>query len=592
MKFVRRALPIFHFLADSVSWGIGVLLVSLLSSDDGSTRFTFAEKWGLFAAAIGTLIVAGYVGGLYRSRWRYGSFDEVVVLGVTMTVVGVVETAFAVVVLDAPALVPVTAYLLAMSFSVGGRSAWRLWRSRSRGVGEAIPLVVIGAGQAGEDVVRSLTHDRSAGFRPVAFVDDDPLKANLRINGVPVLGTTDQLAEVATRVGAKTALLAIANASSDLRTRVASTPQLELLTIRPHHDRFTSVNRQRLERFTEEDLLGRPQVDIDVEAVQAFVRNKRILVTGAGGSIGSELCRQLSAFGAQRVIMLDRDETGLHATLLSMTGSGQLDDPRLVLADIRDIDRLREVFAVHRPDVVFHSAALKHLTLLEAAPEEAWKTNVVGTHNVLTVAKEFGVESLVNISTDKAADPSSVLGWSKRLTERLTAAVAEELERDASRSGGEDHPPRRFVSVRFGNVLGSRGSVLTTFREQIARGGPLRVSHPDVSRFFMTINEAAKFSIYAGAIGRSGEVLILDMGQPVKIADLASLLARRRRPPIPIEFTGLRPGEKLHESLWGRDEKDRRDVHPLVSHVRAPSLAWETCESMYRRHGSHFDPEK
>ncbi len=362
---------------------------------------------------------------------------------------------------------------------------------------------------------------------------------------------------------------------------------MELLTIRPQHDRFRRVNGQRLERFTEEDLLGRAQVDIDVDAVQAFVRNKSVLVTGAGGSIGSELCRQLSAFGAQRVIMLDRDESGLHATLLSMTGSGQLDDPRLVLADVRDIDRLREVFAEHRPNVVFHSAALKHVSLLERAPEEAWKTNVVGTHNVLTVAKEFDVESLVNISTDKAADPTSVLGWSKRLTERLTAAVAEEVQqRDAGQA-----VDRRFVSVRFGNVLGSRGSVLTTFREQIERGGPLRVSHPDVSRFFMTINEAAKFSIYAGAIGRCGEVLILDMGRPVKIADLAGLLARGRTPPIPIEFTGLRPGEKLHETLWGRGEEDRRDIHPLVSHVHARSLGWETCEEMYLRHGIHFDPE-
>lgn len=587
MNIVRRALPIFHFFADTMSWGVGILFVWLLSTDDGSSRLSSVDMWMMFVVSIGALVVVGTLGGLYRSRWRYGSFEEVVALGMTMTVVGVIETVFAVLLIDAPALVPVTAYLLAMSVSVGGRSVWRLWRGRSRGAHAAIPLVVIGAGEAGEDVVRSLRRDRSAGFRPVAFLDDDPLKANLRIHGVPVLGTTDELADVAQRVGSRTALLAIADASSELRTRVASVPHLELLTIRPHRDRFASVDRQRLERFTEEDMLGRPQVDIDVDAVQRFVRNKCILVTGAGGSIGSELCRQLSTFGAQRVIMLDRDESGLHATLLSMTGSGQTDDPRLVLADIRDIDRLREVFAIHRPDVVFHSAALKHLSLLEAAPEEAWKTNVVGTHNVLTVAKEFDVESLVNISTDKAVDPTSVLGWSKRLTERLTSAMADGVEGEPA----QGRTSGRFVSVRFGNVLGSRGSVLTTFREQIERGGPIRVSHPDVSRFFMTINEAAKFSIYAGAIGRSGDVLILDMGRPVKIADLAALLARRRTPPIPIEFTGLRPGEKVHESLWGRAETDCRPVHPLVSHVRAPSLSWSACQDLYQRHGARFDPD-
>jgi FlaA1/EpsC-like NDP-sugar epimerase len=267
--------------------------------------------------------------------------------------------------------------------------------------------------------------------------------------------------------------------------------------------------------------------------------------------------------------MLDRDESGLHGVQLSIDRTGRLDDPNLVLADIRDRDRLLEVFELHRPDVVFHAAALKHLPLLEAHPEEGWKTNVVGTRNVLEAARACGAQRVVNISTDKAANPCSVLGHTKRMTERLTASFA----RDA---------PGSYVSVRFGNVLGSRGSVLATFAAQAAAGGPITVTHPEITRYFMTVAEAVRLTVYAGAIGSSGQVLVLDMGAPVRILDVAMRFANRADPPLPILFTGLRRGEKLHEVLFGAGELDERPVHPLISHVPVPPLP-PTADEMWER---------
>jgi FlaA1/EpsC-like NDP-sugar epimerase len=290
--------------------------------------------------------------------------------------------------------------------------------------------------------------------------------------------------------------------------------------------------------------------------VANYITGRTVLVTGAGGSIGSELCRQLAMFQPAQLIMLDRDESGLHAVQLSIEGRALLSSPGLVLADIRDLGRMHEIFSEYRPQVVFHAAALKHLPLLETAPEEAWKTNVLGTRNVLAAAQASGVERFVNISTDKAADPSSVLGYSKRVTERMTASVP------SSATG-------TYVSVRFGNVLGSRGSVLTAFRAQAETGGPITVTHPDVTRYFMTIAEAVRLTVYAGAIGTTGEVMVLDMGEPVRIFDVAARFARLQTPPL---GTGLRPGEKMHEDLMGDAEIGERRVHPLVTHVQVPPL--------------------
>jgi FlaA1/EpsC-like NDP-sugar epimerase len=320
------------------------------------------------------------------------------------------------------------------------------------------------------------------------------------------------------------------------------------------HARIENVRDPRIS-----ELLGRRPVSTGVEAVAGRFADRRILVTGAGGSIGAELCRQLHQFAPAELIMLDRDESALHEVQLALHGRALLDSDETVLADIRDAARVREVFERFRPQIVFHAAALKHLPLLERYPAEAVQSNIFGTQTVLEAAAACGAESFVNISTDKAADPVSVLGYSKKIAERLTAHMAGQAD-------------GTYLSVRFGNVLGSRGSVLGALSAQVRVGGPLTVTDPEVSRYFMTADEAVQLVLQAVVVGGSGEVLILDMGEPVRIADIARRLAARSSNPVDIVYTGLRPGEKLSEQLLGRDEVDHRPRHPLVRHVLAKPL--------------------
>jgi FlaA1/EpsC-like NDP-sugar epimerase len=319
------------------------------------------------------------------------------------------------------------------------------------------------------------------------------------------------------------------------------------------------VDPSQIRPVTHADLLGRGEVDTDVESIAGYVSGKRVLVTGAGGSIGSELSRQLYRFAPSSLILLDRDESALHAVQLSIEGRALLDSRNLVVADIRDVDRMAEVFDEHQPHVVFHAAALKHLPLLEMHPGEALKTNVWGTHTLVEAANASGVERFVNVSTDKAADPTSVLGYTKRLAERVTAEAAI----------GSDGV---FLSVRFGNVLGSRGSVLKAFAAQIAAGGPVTVTDIDVTRYFMTVEEAVQLVIQAGAVGRPGEALVLDMGEPIRIDDVAKRLIAEADRPIEIVYTGLRNGEKLHEVMLGADEIGESPCHPRICHVAVPTI--------------------
>lgn len=284
-----------------------------------------------------------------------------------------------------------------------------------------------------------------------------------------------------------------------------------------------------------------------------------MLVTGAGGSIGSEIAKQVHSFGPRELVMLDHDESLLHATQLRIYRHGMLDTPNVVLCDIRDADALDEVFSRHRPDVVFHAAALKHLPMLQQYPAEGWKTNVLGTRNVLDAAARHGVRRFVNVSTDKAADASSVLGKTKRIAEELTAWYGHRLG-------------ATYLSVRFGNVLGSRGSVLHTFAAQIEAGGPLTITDREVSRYFMTIPEACELVIQAGAIGDTADVLVLDMGDPVRILEVAEGLIARSGKDIEIKITGLRDGEKLHEVLFSTDEAYEPTSHPLIRRLSVPPL--------------------
>jgi len=447
---------------------------------------------------------------------------------------------------------------------LGGRYMAFAVRQRSRKpTSEAVDVIVFGAGDAGSILISRLTHELDSVYRPVAVLDDDPAKRRLRIQGIPVRGDRTQMARVAAQTGATVLVIAIARASGsairDLTAeaeRCGLTPKVvpSITELLNGSARIEGVRDPRIS-----DLLGRRPVRTDVAAVADRFAGKRILVTGAGGSIGSELCRQLHQFSPAELIMLDRDESALHAVELALHGRALLDSDQTVLADIRDPHRVREVFGRFRPQIVFHAAALKHLPLLERYPAEAVKSNVMGTATVLEAAAEYGVESFVNISTDKAANPVSVLGYSKRIAERLTAHMA-------SQAGGS------YLSVRFGNVLGSRGSVLTTLSAQVESGGPVTVTHPDVTRYFMTVDEAVQLVLQAAVVGRGSEVLVLDMGVPVRIADIARRLAARSSQPVDIIFTGLRPGEKLAEDLLGQGEADHRPRHPLIQHASVPPL--------------------
>jgi FlaA1/EpsC-like NDP-sugar epimerase len=464
-----------------------------------------------------------------------------------------------------PRSVPMLATGLALLGQITARSIWRLRNeSRNRPNGEHLQrLVVVGAGEGGDQVLRTLRGSSDSSYLPVALLDDDPNKRNLRLSGVRVEGRVDDLEAVAVKHHADAVLIAVPSADSSFIRHVselASKLHLRVLVLPPVDQLLGGVGEADIRPVNELDLLGRHPADIDPEAVAQYITGRRVLVTGAGGSIGSELCRQLSRFEPARLFMLDRDESGLHSTQLSIEGRAMLDDDTLILADIRDPARVDEVFARCKPEVVFHAAALKHLPLLEMHPDEGWKTNVCGTLNLLNSARAHGTTRFVNVSTDKAASPTSVLGWTKRITERLTAHASEQ-------------GPTECVSVRFGNVLGSNGSVLRAFEAQAEHGLPITVTHPDITRYFMTITEASRLVIYAGAIGDPGEVLILDMGEPVRILDVAQRFADQHDPPLEIVFTGLRPSEKLHEDLISPDEHGERRVHKLITHVTAPALA-------------------
>jgi len=549
-------------VSDGAAWAAALVLTLLFRFDFHVPGKAIRDLAVLMPLAVLLQFVLGVRDGIYAGRWSLGSFEEVAALSRTVLGTGLILT-----VVDLPTrLVPLSvamgAPVVALVTMAASRYVWRLRRERRRRPSQkAQPLLVYGAGEAAAQVVTSLVRDLESPYRPVGLLDDDPRKQNLRVRGVPVLGTGEAMASVAERTGATALLLAIPSADAALVREVSAAclrHHLELRVLPSTAELLDGrVDVADIRPVTEADLLGRREITTDLVSIADYLTGKRVLVTGAGGSIGSELCRQLKPLGPERLLMLDRDESALHAVQLSIEGRALLDGD-LVLCDIRDEHRLREVFDEHRPQVVFHAAALKHLSLLERFPAEALKTNVHATERLLGLAVEYGVERFVNISTDKAADPISVLGTSKRITERLTAHAAE-------RADGE------YLSVRFGNVLGSRGSVLPLFRAQIEAGGPVTVTHPDVTRFFMTIEEAVQLVIQAGALGRGGDVLVLDMGEPVAIVEVARRLIAQSGRSIPIEYTGLRAGEKLHEVLLGSGEVPAR-IHPLISHVRVPTL--------------------
>ena len=568
---------------DAGAWSAGVLVATWLRYALEAGTFDLGPT-ALMAGVAGALsVVIGLTFQARRGLHTIASVEDVVDLalataGVT-AVVFLVDAAMPM--LLVPRSVPLTAGLLALTGSTAARLVAR--RQVERAVrpdrDSSRRVVVFGAGVSGQQLIRAMLSDRASGHLPVALLDDDPTLRRRRVLGVPVLGGHRDVAAVAASAGADTVVVAIRDLHGDVMREVlaasaADGPGLAVKVLPPLSEMFRPwVGLADLRDLDITDLLRRSPVETDLEAVAGCVTGRRVLVTGAGGSIGSELCRQVHALGPAELIMLDRDESALHAVQLSIHGRALLDSPDVVLADIRDAEAIGAIFTARRPEVVFHAAALKHLPMLEQYPDEAWKTNVVGTQVVIDAARAAGVEKVVNISTDKAANPTSVLGRSKRIGERLVADAAEV-------SG------LPYLSVRFGNVLASRGSVLTTFAEQLATGGPITVTHPEVTRYFMTIPEAVQLVIQAAAVGSPGETLVLDMGEPVRILDVAHQLMEIAGQGVEVVFTGLRDGEKLHEELFGDGEVGRRPAHPAISHVDVPRLSFARA----RRHATLVGP--
>ncbi|HXF03326.1 MAG TPA: nucleoside-diphosphate sugar epimerase/dehydratase [Arthrobacter sp.] len=555
-----------QILLDSLAWVVAILLAVFLRYEMALSAAKIPGIILLCALAIAAQVAVGSAFALYKGRYSFGSFHEaklLVMVTISVSVIltlGLLTFGISLGIARGTGLI---AFPFACLFMAAVRYLKRMYvESKAKPGEQAERTLIFGAGFVGNNIVTRMSNDPASPWLPVGLIDDDPAKKHLRIASVPVLGRMEDLPEIVQRTHATVLLVAIADIDSVQMRKISDTIaglNVRVLVVPPLKDMLTGRQDFSFREVAIEDLIGRQPVDIHVEEIAHYVTGRRVLVTGAGGSIGSELCRQIHAFQPAELIMLDRDETGLQGTQISITGQGLLTGKDTVLADIRDAAALETIFLDRKPEVVFHAAALKHVSLLEQYPEEAWKTNVLGSLNVLRAARAARVETFVNVSTDKAANPTTVLGHSKRVAEKLTAWVAQQTG-------------LKYVSVRFGNVLGSRGSVLPLFSEQIRKGGPVTVTDAEATRFFMTIPEACQLVIQAGAIGTGGEVLILDMGEPVRILDVAERMIAMSGRDVEIVFTGLRQGEKLHEDLIGEGETDSRPLHPKISHASIEGL--------------------
>jgi FlaA1/EpsC-like NDP-sugar epimerase len=524
------------------------------------------------------VVVLHYLGltlfGVPRMSWRYISIEDI---GRILAAVASATAVLAIVRLAAPlfpeirlsvVVIPLSVlvmyFVLAFVGLVGLRVARRLQgeasdRKRQAQGEERHRVLLIGAGEAGVMVAREISRRPDLALHPVGFLDDDPTKLGTSIGGIPVLGKTEDVAEVAERKHVERALITIANAPGHQIRRIAELcrdARLDTKIIPGIYEIVgDKVNLSRIREVAIEDLLGREPVQLDEEVVGASIRSRVVLVTGAGGSIGSELCRQVCRFGPARLVLVERYENALFEIHRELTNEfPQVPiDPRI--ADVCDATRMEQVFSEAKPELVFHAAAHKHVPMMEWNSGEAVKNNIGGTRTVADLSDRHAVQRFVLVSTDKAVNPTSIMGATKRVAEIYVQAMSGRSQ-------------TRFVTVRFGNVLGSAGSVIPIFREQIANGGPVMVTHPEMRRYFMTIPEASQLVMQAGAMGDGGEIFILDMGEPVKIVDLArdliTLSGLRPDEDIEIKFSGVRPGEKLFEELSTKAEHADKTKHPKI----------------------------
>jgi FlaA1/EpsC-like NDP-sugar epimerase len=584
-----------HLLSRHSLWGLvvdgGIVALSWWLA----FSLRFDAKWPIFYVTlfrktvlivIGIKLIVFVASGFYNRWWRYVSIRDMWVvfrgvLAASIVVDLVVFFASPVHTLRLPRSIAVIDFLITLLLIAGSRVLARTVIERPSGsvVARGKEVIVIGAGDAGRLIVQEMQRSRMLNYTPIGFLDDDVRKQHTRILGVRVLGVIGDLRRVLRDQRPDEVLIALPSASGEVRRRIVDTAQQSRVPVKtlPSLNELISGDlglAGQIRPVQVEDVLGREQVEVDFQEVASYLEGQTVLVTGAGGSIGSELCRQIARVGPKRLILVDNSEGALFEIEQELKGRDfTAAVPQLV--DVKDRAVMkREVFEKYKPTIVFHAAAYKHVAMLETHPLASVRNNVVGTRVCAELAAEFGVERFVMISTDKAVNPKTVMGQSKALCEWVVESLGH--RRDI---------PTRFVAVRFGNVLNSSGSVIPIFRKQIERGGPVTVTHPEMTRYFMTIPEAVSLVVQAGAIGGRGQVFVLDMGEPVKIIDLAQNMIRLsgKTPRLPdeevtsqrdisIRYIGSRPGEKIHEELWSGNELLGETTHPKIRRLSRPPV--------------------
>ena len=568
---------IWQMAADGVLIAVAWLLAFQLRFDSFEKIPPFYERlvdWQTVLLVVAIKLAVFTAFGFYNRWWRYVSTRDMwgAARGVTVACLA----ASLIVYFFPPANtarlprgVAILDWLLLLALVAGSRLLARTIFERP-GAGSIVArgkeVIVVGAGDAGQLVIREMQKSRALGYTPIGVVDDDPRKKNLRLHGVRVLGTTEELPHILRDNRPDELLIAIPSASGDIRQKVVERARDARVPVKTLPGLYELISGDhnlaaQIRPVQVEDILGREPVDVDFKAISEYLRGETVLVSGAGGSIGSELCRQVARAGASRLILVDQAESPLYEIERELVDDRNFPAGVPVIADVGSQERLRQVFERYKPTVVFHAAAYKHVPMMEANPLESVRNNVLATKVVAEVAVEFGARRFVLVSTDKALNAQAVYGQSKALCEWIVEAY-----------GARDDVSTRFVAVRFGNVLDSAGSVIRIFKRQIAKGGPVTVTNPEMTRYFMTTPEAVSLVIQAGSIGGRGEIFVLDMGEPVKILDLAHNMIRLsgKEPDrdIPIEFIGARAGEKLHEELWGENELITDTKHPKIKRAR------------------------
>lgn len=498
---------------------------------------------------------------LYNKAWEYASVGELVAIVKAVTWSVLMTAIFQQVIIgDIYFRALIMTWMLHVILIGGSRFSWRIYRDRYiKPQSNLSRALIVGAGAAGTMLVKQLKNNRDTGILPVAFIDDNPTKYKLQIYGIPVVGNSQTISNTVEKLRIDKIIIAIPSLSKEEMQKIFDEcAKTKAKTVKMPRIEDIMLGKLSVNQFRDvqvEDLLGREPVELDIESISKTIKGKTILVTGAGGSIGSEISRQICKFQPSKILLLGHGENSIYQIDMELKNQYK-DEIEIipVIADIQDRERIFETMDRYKPHVIYHAAAHKHVPLMEYNPKEAVKNNILGTRNVAEAADTFSVDTFVMISSDKAVNPTNVMGSTKRIAEM----VVQQLDQ---------HSKTKFVAVRFGNVLGSRGSVIPLFKKQIQIGGPVTVTHPDMTRYFMTIPEASRLVLQAGSLAEGGEVFVLDMGEPVKIVDLAKNLIQLSGytiEEIGIQYTGIRPGEKMYEELLGDKEIHKQAVFPKI----------------------------